>query len=276
MTLLNQANSTSNIHSSEFCAISYDIFGSPYQKTGSFLANDSLDFGYLGKPYNADTELYDYGFRDYSPEIARFTTVDPIRDGRNWYSYVVNDPVNYVDLWGLQCKSENDESKKLVLKMGGRKLTNSELFDYLVDVVEGTEIMGKSYSTDPENVYVCTTFVGEILDILNIDKNEYLPGGQLVIDTIEKLDDLKTATGTNPSAGTYIFYYDYGDGTGHTGFVNFDDKGNTKILHNGSDGNQNNNVNLRTRDDRDFETWFNSSSEGKLYYKKLEADIWEE
>ena len=59
-TLPNQANSTSNIHSSEFGAISYDIFGSPYQKTGSFLANDSLDFCYLGKPYNVDTELYDY------------------------------------------------------------------------------------------------------------------------------------------------------------------------------------------------------------------------
>ena len=92
---------TSNIHSGEVGSISYDIFGSPYQKTGSFLADDSLDFGYLGKPYNSDTELYDYGFRDYSPKIARFSTVDPIRDGRNWYSYVVNDPVNFVDLWGL-------------------------------------------------------------------------------------------------------------------------------------------------------------------------------
>ena len=107
-TLLKQANSTSNIHSMDFGSVSYDIFGSPYQKLGSFLADDSLDFGYLGKPYNANTELYDYGFRDYSPEIARFTTVDPIRDGRNWYCYVVNDPVNYVDLWGLQCKSESD------------------------------------------------------------------------------------------------------------------------------------------------------------------------
>ncbi|MEE0998647.1 MAG: RHS repeat-associated core domain-containing protein [Treponemataceae bacterium] len=107
-TLSKPKTRTSNIHSSEFGAISYDIFGSPYQKSGSFLANDSLDFGYLGKPYNADTELYDYGFRDYSPEIARFFTVDPIRDGRNWYSYVVNDPVNFVDLWGLQCKSESD------------------------------------------------------------------------------------------------------------------------------------------------------------------------
>ena len=107
-TLQNQANSTSNIHSSDFGSVSYDIFGSPYQKSGSFLADDSLDFGYLGKPYNAGTELYDYGFRDYSPTIARFTTVDPIRDGRNWFCYVVNDPVNYVDLWGL-CGSDGEK-----------------------------------------------------------------------------------------------------------------------------------------------------------------------
>ena len=76
--LLNQTNSTSNILSMDFGSVSYDIFGSPYKKSGSFLATDSLDFGYLGKPYNADTELYDYGFRDYSPATTRFTTVDPI------------------------------------------------------------------------------------------------------------------------------------------------------------------------------------------------------
>ena len=108
-TLLKPKLRTSNIYTTEFSVISYDIFGSPYQKSASFLADDSLDFGYLGKPYNADTELYDYGFRDYSPEIARFTTVDPIRDGRNWYCYVVNDPVNYVDLWGL-CGSDGKNS----------------------------------------------------------------------------------------------------------------------------------------------------------------------
>ena len=49
-TLSKPKTRTTNIHSSEFGAISYDIFGSPYQKTGSFLADDSLDFGYLGKP----------------------------------------------------------------------------------------------------------------------------------------------------------------------------------------------------------------------------------
>ena len=129
-TLLKQKHRTSNIHSSEFGSVSYDIFGSPYQKSGSFLADDSLDFGYLGKPYNADTELYDYGFRDYSPEIARFTSVDPIRDGRNWYCYVVNDPVNYVDLWGL-CGSD------------GKKLTDEQLATakfFLGESINGTPI----------------------------------------------------------------------------------------------------------------------------------------
>jgi hypothetical protein len=45
-TLLNQANSTSNIHSSEFGSVSYDIFGSLYKKSGSFLVNDSKEYVY--------------------------------------------------------------------------------------------------------------------------------------------------------------------------------------------------------------------------------------
>jgi RHS repeat-associated protein len=60
-----------------------------------------MNLGYTGKPYDVGTGLYNYGYRDYKPQAARFTTVDPIRDGRNWYAYVNNDPVNWIDLWGL-------------------------------------------------------------------------------------------------------------------------------------------------------------------------------
>ena len=60
-----------------------------------------LETGYTGKPYDAATGLSDYGFRDYSPTHARFITEDPIRDGENWFSYVGNNPVNWVDPWGL-------------------------------------------------------------------------------------------------------------------------------------------------------------------------------
>jgi RHS repeat-associated protein len=62
---------------------------------------NGMNLGYTGKPYDRATGLYNYGYRDYKPEAARFTTVDPIRDGANWFAYVNNDPVNYVDLWGL-------------------------------------------------------------------------------------------------------------------------------------------------------------------------------
>ena len=112
--VLGSVRTTSSYSVFDFGSINYDVFGSPYRRAGSFLNSESLDFGYLGKPYNATTELYDYGFRDYSPRNARFTTVDPIRDGRNWYTYVLNDPVNYVDLWGLECQSGIDsiDSKK--------------------------------------------------------------------------------------------------------------------------------------------------------------------
>ena len=105
--ILGSVRSSTSVTGAYTGNVSYEIFGKPYERSGSFVAESSPDFGYLGKPYNADTELYDYGFRDYSPEIARFTSVDPIRDGRNWYCYVVNDPVNYVDLWGL-CGSDGN------------------------------------------------------------------------------------------------------------------------------------------------------------------------
>ena len=57
--------------------------------------------GYSGKSYNSNTGLNNYGFRDYSSNIGRFITSDPIRDGTNWYTLAVNNPVCFVDLWGL-------------------------------------------------------------------------------------------------------------------------------------------------------------------------------
>ena len=76
----------------------YDAFGTPY--CGDL--GGMMNLGYTGKPYDTATGLYNYGFRDYRPQAARFTTLDPIRDGNNWFAYVNNDPVNWVDRWGLE------------------------------------------------------------------------------------------------------------------------------------------------------------------------------
>ena len=89
----------------------YDVFGKPFGETS--------DYGYVGKPYDPVTGLSNYGYRDYSPKTARFTTVDPIRDGHNWYAYCSNDPVNFVDLWGLSASDSQAAS--------GRSLTPEEI-----------------------------------------------------------------------------------------------------------------------------------------------------
>ena len=77
---------------------SYDSFGLRFQ--GDFY--NSNDSGYLGKQQDVTSEFYNYGHRDYSPKFSRFTTRDPIRDGYNWYSYCSNDPVNFLDISGLE------------------------------------------------------------------------------------------------------------------------------------------------------------------------------
>jgi len=84
----------------------YDAFGEPYKGD----LTGGMNLGYTGKPYDTATGLYNYGYRDYKPQAARFTTVDPIRDGNNWYAYVNNDLVNWVDLWGLKTVDLKDDN----------------------------------------------------------------------------------------------------------------------------------------------------------------------
>ena len=86
-------------------AYSYDVFGFPI--SGTLTA--SSDYGYLGKQFDPTTTHYNYGYRDYNPSTSRFTTVDPIRDGLNWFQYCNGDPVNFVDLWGLFYYTKNGQ-----------------------------------------------------------------------------------------------------------------------------------------------------------------------
>jgi RHS repeat-associated protein len=99
----------------------YDAFGKPYQGD----LTTGMNLGYTGKPYDTATGLYNYGYRDYQPEAARFTTVDPIRDGANWFTYVNNDPVNWVDPWGL---SASDKQNSGNLFQVGKGMSEQDKF----------------------------------------------------------------------------------------------------------------------------------------------------
>ncbi|MBO7485255.1 MAG: RHS repeat-associated core domain-containing protein, partial [Spirochaetaceae bacterium] len=177
---------------------SYDVFGSPYLGN---LEND-IGFGYCGKTYDVGTGLYNYGFRDYSPVSARFTTVDPVRDGANWFAYVVNDPVNYVDLLGLkaQDKSYTLDAYEYQIRTNNSLLLKivEELAQKGVDIIPYSKLLddqGKSATErfadaltsaeglavlqDSTRAYILSLSRQELIDSLNkanlvtgMDKNE--------------------------------------------------------------------------------------------------------
>jgi RHS repeat-associated protein len=81
----------------------YDAFGNATASSGTWRG----PFGYAGGyGYQEDaTGLRLLGHRFYDPGIGRFLTRDPVKDGRNWYVYCGNDPVNGADPEGLTARS---------------------------------------------------------------------------------------------------------------------------------------------------------------------------
>ncbi|WP_294429780.1 RHS repeat-associated core domain-containing protein [uncultured Treponema sp.] len=71
----------------------YDVFGTPLADFGHF--------AFAGKSFDKEAGIYDFGYRDYEPELARFSSVDPARDGVNWYAYCQGNPVTFYDRDGL-------------------------------------------------------------------------------------------------------------------------------------------------------------------------------
>ncbi len=76
----------------------YDVFGAVRSETGT---SDNVR-KFTGKEYDADVKLYYYSARYYDPYIGRFTSRDPAKDGVNWYAYVANNPLKFIDPTGLR------------------------------------------------------------------------------------------------------------------------------------------------------------------------------
>ena len=77
----------------------YTPYGKPTKTTGKA----KTDFRYAGMFYLPEAGLYLTHYRVYDPTLGRWLSRDPIgeKGGVNLYAYVGNDPVNFVDPWGL-------------------------------------------------------------------------------------------------------------------------------------------------------------------------------
>jgi RHS repeat-associated protein len=110
----------------------------------------STNFRFAGAEYDAETGLYHFWFRRYDPNQGRWMGVDPI-DGEaanpqslDLYVYVLNDPVNLIDPFGLA-----------VQLIGGRPI-NCTLDGISVDCSEAASFLsGGTFACPPELGAMC-------------------------------------------------------------------------------------------------------------------------
>ncbi len=79
----------------------YDAFGRLIGKWGSMA--DANRYRFSSKEYIVQAGVYCYGFRFYEPNFQRWLNRDPIQEagGINLYGFVRNNPVNWIDPYGL-------------------------------------------------------------------------------------------------------------------------------------------------------------------------------
>ena len=98
----------------------YDPYGKRTKLTGDL----DCDFAFTGHFYHAGSNLHLALYRAYDQDIGRWLSIDPIREmgGMNLYGYVVNDPVNSLDLLGLDVffNQQGGNAAHHWVKVGGK------------------------------------------------------------------------------------------------------------------------------------------------------------
>lgn len=97
----------------------YDAFGNQW-------IGDAPDpFGYCGEYRDSESGLIYLRNRYYDSNTGRFINEDPVKDGLNWYSYCINNPVNMWDPSGLKLTASVADSQTILKQL--QKLTDDEL-----------------------------------------------------------------------------------------------------------------------------------------------------
>ncbi|MCX5709331.1 MAG: RHS repeat-associated core domain-containing protein, partial [Candidatus Omnitrophica bacterium] len=104
--------------------------------------------------------------RYYDPKIGRFITADPLGmvNGPNLYTYCLNDPINWIDPWGL-CVEVGFKwmPKSLIIFHTGIRVTSSEYGvrswgfhpqKYALNIFSGGPVPGKISINESYDFYI--------------------------------------------------------------------------------------------------------------------------
>ena len=86
---------------------SYDSFGATLSSSGPKAGVNQYWFS--GELQDSEVDCYHFPRRAYAPSLQRWLSVDPIAEngGLNLYAYVSNDPINWIDPYGLEKGAES-------------------------------------------------------------------------------------------------------------------------------------------------------------------------
>jgi RHS repeat-associated protein len=138
-------------------SIQYDSFGNILEDTNPSF---TMPFGFACGLHDRDTGLVRFGYRDYDPEVGRWLAKDPIGFGggdTDLYGYVLNDPVNFVDLIGL-------------FSLGDAISWSSSI---MIPIAKEGGLIAAKLAT---GLSIASSITGELVDppALNADEDRYL------------------------------------------------------------------------------------------------------
>jgi len=151
-----------------------------------------VPFGFAGGFYDPLTKLVHFGFRDYDPYTGKWMAKDPIGfagGDSNLYGYVLNDPVNFVDVFGLD--SDNKQFPY-------NNSNNDPMKNKFIDKYK----KGKKYI---ENAKTANDIYKLIKDLENNDSLEVLDDVEKLNNKLNKLSPIKK--GNLKKAGKKIIDY---------------------------------------------------------------------
>ena len=111
----------------------YDAAGQDITASGSTIGNP---YGFTGRRFDAETGLWYYRNRMYSPVLGRFLQRDPAGyvDGMNLYAYVQNNPIKYLDPEGLMVRWASDKIETGITEASSYLETGLNIFsDYMTE-----------------------------------------------------------------------------------------------------------------------------------------------
>ncbi|BFI94617.1 MAG: hypothetical protein RSP_01270 [Rhodanobacter sp.] len=112
----------------------------PFTRNVTVANTVPLNLGFPGQYYDAETGLWNNGFRDYDPTLGRYVESDPIglQGGVNTYAYVGSEPITGVDPLGLcECQGAGNAPAPSVYQQRGR-LANNMMNSYTPYAPYGT------------------------------------------------------------------------------------------------------------------------------------------